>query len=67
MKNTFRQVREDRGFSQTEAARKLDISRQALSSIESGKSTPSVGTLIKASKLFNVSMEELAEEAPQAQ
>ena len=43
----LREVREEKGFSQTEVAHHLNISRQAVSNWEKGKSSPDIDNIIK--------------------
>lgn len=49
----------ERGFKQYEFANMLNITPQYLRLIEVGKVDPRISILLKASKLLNVSIEEL--------
>lgn len=51
--------RRDRGLSQEQLAKMVPVSRQAVSSWELGKSLPDIGTLLKLSKIFDVSIDEI--------
>ena len=52
-------IRKEKGFNQQYVARKLNISREALSYYENGKREPSFATLNAMSKFFNVSIDYL--------
>ena len=49
------------GITQIEAARRIGISRSAYLNIERGVVVPRVTVLLKISKFFNISIEELLE------
>jgi transcriptional regulator with XRE-family HTH domain len=55
----IREERERLGLSQDELAERMDISRQAVSKWETGKSYPDIETILKLSDLFNLSLDEL--------
>lgn len=52
-------LRKGKGWSQEELADKLGLSRQAISKWEVGTSKPDIDNLIKISKLFEISIDEL--------
>ncbi len=54
-----RQMRADKGYSQTFVALKLGISQNAYSKIESGKSTITVGKLVFIADILEVDLQEL--------
>lgn len=54
-------LRRKNHWSQEEFATRMDVSRQAVSKWESGLSTPDLEKIIRMSKLFHVSMDELIE------
>ena len=56
-------LRKKEGLSQEELAEKIDVSRQTISKWEIGQTTPEMDKLIMISKLFNVSIDELTENA----
>lgn len=58
MKNRLKELRQMRQWSQSDLARELRISRQAVNGFESGKFAPSLEMAFKIAKLFNVSMED---------
>lgn len=57
----LREVREEKGFSQTEVAHHLNISRQAVSNWEKGKSSPDIDNIILLSKLYGMSLDDFLE------
>lgn len=59
MKNNVEHFRKKMHLTQEELAQKLNVSRQTIHSIESGKYQPSIILAFKFSKLFNVSIEEI--------
>ncbi|MEQ9505630.1 MAG: helix-turn-helix transcriptional regulator [Hyphomonas sp.] len=59
MKNIIRALRTERGWSQQELADKLDVSRQSVNAIETGKYDPSLPLAFALARLFSRSIEEL--------
>jgi putative transcriptional regulator len=59
MKNGVREFREGRGWSQGDLAEKLDVSRQTVNAIETGKYDPSLPLAFRIAKLFRLSIESL--------
>jgi Predicted transcriptional regulators len=57
MKNAIRQFRADRGWSQAVLAEKLDISRQSVNAIETGRFDPSLPLAFRIARLFGVPVE----------
>lgn len=55
----LKEEREKRGWSQTELAEKIHVSRQSVSKWETGKNYPSIDVLIDLSDLFNITIDEL--------
>lgn len=55
----IKQLRKFSGMTQEQLAEKLNISRQALSKWENGSSMPDVESVVRISKLFQISLEEL--------
>lgn len=51
--------RERKGWSQTELAEKIHVSRQSVSKWETGKSLPSIEVLIDLSDLFGITIDEM--------
>ena len=59
MKNIIRALRTERSWSQQELADKLDVSRQSVNAIETGKYDPSLPLAFALARLFGRSIEEL--------
>lgn len=57
MNNNVRELRGERGWSQAELAQKLDVSRQTVNAIETGKYDPSLPLAFKIARLFGMSIE----------
>ena len=57
MKNRLKVLRAERDWSQAELAGRLDVSRQAVNAIETGKHDPSLGLAFKISRLFDMPIE----------
>ncbi len=50
-------MRAERDWSQAELAGRLDVSRQAVNAIETGKHDPSLGLALKIARLFELPIE----------
>ncbi|MBU6198564.1 MAG: helix-turn-helix transcriptional regulator [Xanthomonadaceae bacterium] len=61
MKNRVRERREQHGWSQGELAEKLEVSRQTVNAIETGKYDPSLPLAFRIAKLFRQSIESIFE------
>jgi len=59
MNNRVRDLREDEGWSQGELARQLDVSRQTINAIETGKYDPSLPLAFRIAQLFDTSIEKI--------
>jgi putative transcriptional regulator len=59
MNNRLRVLRAERSWSQAELAVRLDVSRQAVNAIETGKHDPSLPLAFRIARLFNLSIEEV--------
>ena len=57
MKNCLKTLRAERGWSQAELAERLDVSRQSVVSIETGKYDPSLPLAFKIARLFGQPIE----------
>jgi transcriptional regulator with XRE-family HTH domain len=55
----LRHIREQRGYSQTYVAKKLNINRKTYNGYENGRGTPSPETLSRLAELFEVSTDYL--------
>ncbi len=61
MKNRVRELREAQGWSQGELAEHLDVSRQTINAIETGKYDPSLPLAFKLARLFKQRIESMFE------
>jgi putative transcriptional regulator len=52
MRNRLRVLRAERGWSQADLAEKLEVSRQSVNAIETGKYDPSLPLAFKIARLF---------------
>ncbi|WP_166037032.1 helix-turn-helix transcriptional regulator [Sphingosinicella sp. YJ22] len=59
MKNRLKVLRAERDWSQAELAGRLDVSRQAVNAIETGKYDPSLPLAFKIGRLFGMRIEEI--------
>jgi len=59
MNNRVRELREGKGWSQGELAERLDVSRQTVNAIETGKYDPSLPLAFKLARLFRKPIEDL--------
>ena len=59
MNNRLRVLRAERGWSQAELGMRLDVSRQAVNAIETGKHDPSLPLAFRIARLFSLSIEEV--------
>ena len=57
MKNLVRELRTERGWSQGDLADKLEVSRQTINAIETGKYDPSLPLAFRIAWLFEVTIE----------
>tara|TARA_B100001765_G_C19259308_1_gene230438 strand:+ start:127 stop:324 length:198 start_codon:yes stop_codon:yes gene_type:complete len=59
VKNRLKVLRAERDWSQAELAGRLDVSRQAINAIETGKHDPSLGLAFRIGRLFDMPVEEI--------
>jgi putative transcriptional regulator len=62
MRNRLRVLRAERGWSQADLAEKLEVSRQSVNAIETGKYDPSLPLAFRISRLFSKGIEEIFED-----
>ena len=62
MKNRLKALRAERGWSQAELAERLDVSRQSVNAIETGKYDPSLPLAFKIARLFGLPIEAVFED-----
>jgi putative transcriptional regulator len=61
MRNRLRVLRAERDWSQADLAAKLEVSRQTVNSIETGKSDPGLPLAFRIARLFGRSIESVFE------
>lgn len=59
MKNRLRVLRAEREWSQADLALRLEVSRQSVNAIETGKFDPSLPLAFKLARLFGTTIEEI--------
>ena len=59
MRNSLRELRTKREWSQGDLAEQLGVSRQSINAIETGKYDPSLPLAFKIARLFGLSIEEI--------
>lgn len=62
VKNRLKILRAERDWSQAELAGRLDVSRQAVNAIETGKHDPSLPLAFRMSRLFGLPIEAIFED-----
>jgi putative transcriptional regulator len=61
--NRLRILRAERNWSQAELAQRLEVSRQSVNAIETGKYDPSLPLAFKIARLFQLSVEQIFSDA----
>jgi putative transcriptional regulator len=59
MKNRLRVLRAERGWSQADLAMRLEVSRQSVNAIETGRFDPSLPLAFKLARLFGATIESI--------
>ena len=59
MRNKIEEIRKERGIRQEEFAKFMGVSRQTISSLETGKYNPSIFLAYKIAKYFEMTIEEV--------
>ncbi len=59
MKNRIEEIRKERGIRQEEFAQMMGVSRQTISSLETGRYNPSIFLAYKIAKFFELTIEEV--------
>ena len=59
MKNRLKVLRAERDWSQADLAEKLDVSRQTVNALETGKYDPSLPLAFKIARLFDKRIEDV--------
>ncbi len=64
MKNSLRELRAERRWSQAGLAEQLDVSRQTVNAIETGRYDPSLPLAFKLARLFELPIEAIFDDTP---
>ena len=59
MRNRLKPLRAERDWSQAQLAYRLDVSRQTVNAIETGRNDPSLALAFRIAKLFDALIEEI--------
>ena len=59
MKNKIEEIRKERGIRQEDFAKYMGVSRQTISSLETGRYNPSIILAYKIAKYFEMTIEEV--------
>jgi len=62
MKNCLKQLRAQRQWTQAQLAEQLEVSRQTVNAIETGKFDPSLPLAFKTARIFGLPIEEIFED-----
>jgi len=62
MKNRLRELRAERGWSQTELGERLNVSRQTVNAIENERYDPSLPLAFAIARVFGLRIEEIFED-----
>ncbi|KCZ61950.1 hypothetical protein L53_13755 [Hyphomonas sp. L-53-1-40] len=65
MKNSIRALRAEKGWSQAVLADRLDVSRQSVNAIETGKYDPSLPLAFAIARLFERRIEDIFDDEPE--
>lgn len=67
MRNRLKVLRAERNWSQADLADKLQVSRQSVNAIETGKYDPSLPLAFKIARVFDLSIEQIFSDDDAAQ
>jgi putative transcriptional regulator len=59
MKNRLRVLRAEKNWSQADLAQRLEVSRQSVNAIETGKFDPSLPLAFRVARLFDMTIEQI--------
>jgi putative transcriptional regulator len=65
MKNRLKVLRAERNWTQSDLAKALDVSRQTINAIETGKFDPSLPLAFRAAKVFGLAIEQIFDDSDQ--
>jgi putative transcriptional regulator len=63
VKNRLKVLRAERDWSQADLAQRLDVSRQSVNAIETGKYDPSLPLAFRIARLFDLPIEAIFEDS----
>jgi putative transcriptional regulator len=66
LKNRLKVLRAERDWSQADLADRLDVSRQAVNAIETGKHDPSLPLAFRLARLFDMPIEAIFDDGAEA-
>ncbi|BFM12550.1 helix-turn-helix transcriptional regulator [Simiduia litorea] len=66
MKNKLKVLRAERDWTQAQLAAELEVTRQTVNAIETGKFDPSLPLAFKIARLFEMSIEDVFQDEPRA-
>lgn len=59
VKNRLKVLRAERGWSQADLAERLEVSRQSINAIETGKYDPSLPLAFRIARIFDLQIEQI--------
>ena len=59
MKNRIEEIRKEKGVRQEDFAKELGVSRQTISSLETGRYNPSISLAFKIARYFGMTIEDV--------
>lgn len=59
MKNNLEEIRKERGITQEDLAKILEVSRQTIGSLENGRYNPSIILAFKIARYFEMAIEDI--------
>ena len=62
MRNTLRDLRKARGWTQEDLAIELEVSRQTINALEAGRYDPSLPLAFRIARLFGLTIEDVFED-----
>jgi len=66
VKNRLRELRSELGWSQQALADRLDVSRQTVNALETGRYDPSLPLAFKIGRLFKLRIEQIFDDEPES-
>jgi putative transcriptional regulator len=66
MRNRLKVLRAERDWSQADLAQRLDVSRQSVNAIETGKYDPSLPLAFRIARLFALPIEQIFQDCEEA-